>query len=89
MDYNYAASKLEQLLRDVRMKNYTDEEFWRQMSRIVRGSTGLPSAEELLEDVRYLTDAFSKTDDFNQMNSLSVPDQFVLAALHESKLGEI
>lgn len=38
MDHSYAKQKLSLLVRDI--ANYTDDEFRRQMARIVRGATG-------------------------------------------------
>jgi len=42
---NYARRKLELVLRDLR--DYTADEFWREISRIASGATGLPSVEHL------------------------------------------
>src|SRR5690625_3968912 len=42
---NYARRKLELVLRDLR--DYTADEFWREISRIASGATGLTSAEQL------------------------------------------
>lgn len=44
-DRNYARRKLELVLRDLR--DYNADEFWREISRIASGATGLPSAEHL------------------------------------------
>lgn len=44
-DRNYARRKLELVLRD--LSDYTAAEFWREISRIASGATGLPSAEQL------------------------------------------
>lgn len=44
-DRNYARRKLELVLRD--LNDYTADEFWREISRIASGATGLPSAEQL------------------------------------------
>jgi len=89
INFDYAEDKLGLLLRDLKQRNYTKEEFWRQMSRITEGATGLPSAEDLLKDCRYLVDAYGRTDEFAQMTTFSVPDEFVVAALHESNLDTI
>src|SRR5690625_7870320 len=42
---NYARRKLELVLRD--LSDYTADEFWREISRIASGATGLPSVEHL------------------------------------------
>ncbi|GAB2798860.1 hypothetical protein GCM10027040_27200 [Halomonas shantousis] len=55
VDRDYATDKLELLLRDIGM--YTAEEFWRQMSRIAAGATGMPHAEELRQDCDMHRDA--------------------------------
>lgn len=51
-DRNYARRKLELVLRDLR--DYTADEFWREISRIASGATGLPSAEQLKEHTKEL-----------------------------------
>lgn len=49
---NYARRKLELVLRD--LSDYTAAEFWREISRIASGATGLPSAEQLKEHAKEL-----------------------------------
>lgn len=53
-DKNYVRRKLTLVLRD--LDHYTAEEFWREISRIAHGATGLPSAEQLQTRVKELED---------------------------------
>lgn len=51
-DKGYARRKLALVLRD--LNDYTADEFWREISRIASGATGLPSAEQLKEHTKEL-----------------------------------
>lgn len=51
-DKGYARRKLALVLRD--LNDYNADEFWREISRIASGATGLPSAEQLKEHTKEL-----------------------------------
>lgn len=46
-DRDYFERKMDIVLRD--LDNYTNEELWREVSRILTGATGMPSAEDLVK----------------------------------------